>query len=385
MAGFRFFVLSLCGMCACVGLVNSEERVGEAVAEPLPENLVVFGGVEVCGPIYDALLYLGPKDEFGRLDPEQIKRSPHLSRLFRAEFPPPAHLKIEFAGFAPTSIELGDFKEKTQTVTAYWDLGVEDGKAVWADMNDELREANGEPAGENDVSVTWEAGRLGTTVYLNAETGMADISYYCIPTEDEFWARFESVPDLEDLADASEDPAVQKALERRLGRSLLAILSQHGEPTVRPFRPEAGVTGLYYEDEDFNGVPCHLWFWFVNGETIYRGAEFALAYGPELATKGFWAFSRGLGRHFGRPFVTIGGNDFDRIKNRWLNGVEEVILRLEMADDPPWYRFEIIDRENIHKLEGELRPRRKQLPKFSLPARDSGKTRRALVPGTARG
>jgi hypothetical protein len=83
--------------------------------------------------------------------------------------------------------------------------------------------------------------------------------------------------------------------------------------------------------------------------------------------------------------VTIGGNDFDRIKNRWLNGVEEVILRLEMADDPPWYRFEIIDRENIHKLEGELRPRRKQLPKFSLPARDSGKTRRALVPGTARG
>ena len=385
MAGFRVFVLSFCAMCACVGLVNGGEGAVEASAEPPPENPVVFGGVEVCGPIIDALLYLGPKDESGKLDPDQIERWPHLSRLFRAEFPPPAHVNIEFAGFAPTSIKLGDFKGKTQTVIAYWDLGVEDGKAVWAGMNEELREAYGDPVHDNDVYVTWEEGRLRATLNLDAETGRADLSYHCIPTEDEFWARFESVPDLVDHPDASEDPAVQKALERRLGRSLLAILSEHGEPTVRPYRPEAGVMGLYYEDHEFRSMPCHMWFWLVNGETVYKGVEFAIAYGPKVASDGFWAFSRGLGHHFGEPFVTIGGNDFDRIKNRWLNGVEEVTFRLEMADDPPWYRYEIIDSENIHRLKGDLRPRRKPLPRFSLPPRDSGKTRHQLVTGSARG
>jgi len=385
MSRFRVFVLSLWVTCVCAGWVNGEEAVGGALAEPPPENPVVFGGVEVCGPIYEAFLFLGPKDEDGNLDPGQIEPWPHLSGLFRAEFPPPEGVAIEFGGFAATSVQLGDFKGKTQTVIATWGLGVEDGEAVWAAMNEELREVYGEPAEEEDVGVMWEAGRLRTHLDRNPETGRADLSYHCIPTEDEFWARVESVPIPEGPPDEAEASEGFRPPEQVLGKSLLYILARNGEPTVEPRWQSDRIVGLYYEDFDFMGIPCRMWLWLVDGETVYRGYEFAPPFGPSRAVEAFGGFSAGLSGWYGGPFEHIGGEGFDRIKERWLNGAEETWLRLEMADDPPWFSLEVIHREKIREVGGDLRPGGKPIPRYIPPPADSGKTRHELVGGTARG
>jgi len=387
MAGFRVFARVVCVIFVGVGLVNGEEGVGavEAAASPPPGNPVVFGGVEVCGSILEAFLFFGPKDENGKLDPGQIEPWPHPSGLFRAEFPTPAHVKIEFAGFGATSVHLGDFKGQTQTVIATWELGVEVGKAVWAGMNDELREAYGEPAEENDVGVIWEAGQLRTTLDLNPETGRADLSYHCIPTEDEFWARVGTVPIPEGPPEGAEASGGFRPPEQVLGRSLLYVLARNGEPTVEPFWRSDRVVGLYYEDFDFMGIPCRLWLWLFDGETVYKGYEFAPPLGPSRAVEAFGGFSTGLSSWYGEPFAHIGGEDFDRIQDRWLHGTEETTLRLEMADDPSWFSLEVIDRDRIHNIEGDLRPDRKPVPRYVPPPRDSGKTRRDVMAGSARG
>jgi hypothetical protein len=385
MSRFRVFVLSLWVTCVCVGWVNSEEGVGEASAELPLENPVVFGGVEVCGPIYDAFLFLGPKDENGKIDPGQIEPLPHLSGLFRAEFVPPVDLAIEFAGFTAHTIQLGDFRGNTQTLVVTWDVGVEDGKAVWAGVNEELRKALGEPVRDEDGYVAWEAGRLLTTMVSDGQTGEVNLLYSCMPTEEEFQARVNSVqipevpPGEVDTSNGRQPP------ERILGTPLLQVLATAGEPTVAPYWRSERVVGLYYEDFDFRGIPCRRWMWFVDGESVYKGYEFAPPFGPRRAVEAFGGFSSGLSSLFGKPFQHIGGEDFDRIKERWLNGMEETVLSLEIAVEPPWLSLETIHRELIREVGDDLRPGGKPIPRYIPPPKDSGRTRHELVTGSARG
>jgi len=387
MAGFRVLGCVVFVIIVGVGLVNSEEGVAieEASGEPPPGNPVVFGGVEVCGPIYEAFMFLGPKDEFGKLDPSQIEPWPHLSGLFRAEFPPPADLEIEFAGHGASSVTLGDFKGRTQTIFAIWESSEEVLRDIWADMNAKLLGAKGEPVVERDDYVMWEEGVLRTMISLDAENGGADIWYVCIPTEGEYQAKEESFPVPEGPAEIAEASIKYRASERFLGRPLLSVLAENGEPTVEPIRRNPGILGLFYESYELKGIPCSMWLWLVDGETVYRGFEFAPPFGPSKAVEAFGGFSTMLNQWHGEPLASIGGKDFDRIQNRWLHGSEETILRLEMADDPPWFRFEIIDREKINTIEGDLRPGRKPLPRYVPPPKDSGKTRRDVVVGSARG
>ena len=378
-------VLSLWVTCVCAGLVNGGEAVGEASAEPPPETPVVFGGVEICGPIYEAFLFLGPKDESEKLDPNQIEPWPHPSGLFRASFPPPADVTIEFGGVGATVVHLGDFKGQTQTVIATWDVGTEAGGAVWEDMNRTLPGIHGEPADEGVEAVEWREARLRTKIVLNPENGEVNLSYHCLPNEDEFWARVESVPIPEEPPEGAEVSEGFQPPEQVLGRSLLYVLAMQGEPTVEPLWQGERIVGLYYEDFDFMGIPCRLWFWFVDGESVYKGYEFAPPFGPSRAVEAFGGFSSGLSRWYGEPFQHIGGEDFDRIQERWLNGAEETSLRLEMADDPPWFSLEVIHREKIDEVGGELRPGGKPIPRYIPPPEDSGKTRHELVGGSARG
>jgi hypothetical protein len=373
MAGFRVFVLSLWVTCVCVGLVNSEEGVGEAAAELPPENPVVFGGVEVCGPIYEAVMFLGPKDENGRLDPDQIEQIPHPSLLFRAEFRPPEGFTLEYAGLRPTSLTLGDFKGKTQSAIAGWEVGLQDARDVWSSMNEELRSAYGEPDEEDDSRASWTIGRLRTTVLLREDDGSVRLVYSCVPSEDEYWARFESVPFTEELPD------------QVVGWPLLAVLAQHGQPTVEPIWRGDKVVGLYYENYELLDVPCTMWAWFIDGESVYKGFEMAPIYGSSRPVESFEAMTRIFASRFGQPYRRIGGAGFDRIEHRWLNGVEEIFLRLEMADSPPWMRFETINRKKMGEISGDLRPGRKPVPRYIPAPRDSGKTRYELVGESASG
>ncbi len=384
MSRFRMFVLSLWVTCVCVGLVDGEEAVEEASAEPHSENPVVFGGVEVCGPIYEAFLFLGPKDENGKLDPHQIEPWPHPSGLFRATFSPPEGVTIEFGGVEATVVHLGDFKGQTQTVIATWDLGTEGGKAVWEAMNSALLGTHGEPADENDGAVEWREPRLRAKIDLDPETGEVTLSYHCLPNEDEFWARVESVPIPEEPTEAEASEGFQPP-EQVLGRPLLYFLAMNGEPTVGPYWRGENTVGLYYEDFDFMGIPCRLWLWFVDGESVYKGYEFAPPFGPSRAVEAFGGFSAGLSSWYGKPFLHIGGEEFDRIKDHWLNGVEETSLSLELADDPPWLSLEVTHREKIREIGGDLRPGGKPIPRYVPPPEESGKTRRQLVGGNARG
>jgi hypothetical protein len=385
MSNFRYFVLSLCGVCLCVGLVNGEDGLGEEAAEPPPENPVVLGGVEICGPVYEAFVFLGPKGEDGKLDPGQIRPWPHPSGLFMAEFAPPAHVAVEFAGFAPTRFFLEDFKGLTQIVTASWYVDVDDRKAVWSGMYEKLKDAHGEPDFEDDEHVSWKLGRLRKTITTIAETGEMDLSHACMPTENEFWARKASVPVPEQSPEAAKASNEFQPSERSTGNSLLDVLATRGEPSVEPIWQSDRIVGLYYEDFEIMGIPCRQWVWFVDGESVYTGYEFAPPLGPSRALEAFEMLTEGLTGWYGEPYAHIGGEDFDRIQNRWLRGPEETALSLEMADDPPWMSLENIDTEKIREIGGDLRPGGKPIPRYMPPPKDSGKTRPDNIRGTASG
>jgi hypothetical protein len=387
MARPRFFVSIAFVMLASVGFVNGQEgtEAEDAVVEAPQANPVVLGGVEICGPIYEAALFLGPKDASGKLDRSRIELWPHPSGLYRAVFQPPPGLEMEFAGQSIFRVYLGEFEGRTQQAVAVWTAGGDVLLEVWSDMIERLRVAIGEPADESDGYVMWEAGALRTIIDLDVESEIATLSYDCMPTEDEFWARVNSVPETEAPPDASRAASDYRPGERDLGMPLLSVLAAYGEPTAGPYRPGPTILGFYYEDIEFMGIPCNGWVWFVDGVTVYKGFEFAPPFGPRRAIEAFDGFSEILNQWHGEPLAIIGGEKFDRMKSRWLNGGEENVLTLEMADDPPWFRLEVIDRDKIHSIEGDLRPARKPLRRYIPPPRDSGKTREELASGDARG
>jgi hypothetical protein len=387
MAGFRVFARVVCVIFVGVGLVNGEEGVGEvgALGEDPRENPVILGGVEICGPIYDALLFLGPKDDSGKLDPDWIGLLPHPSGLQSVFFPPLAYRATEFAGIGAESALLGEFNGRTQRVVENWMLDGEVLRNFWSVMNERLRSLKGKPVEESDGFAIWVEGALRTIITLDAENGFAEIHHECFPTAEEYWARVRSVSESEGPSGPSKASSEFRPSEKVLGTPLLSVLGAHGEPDGGPYRRGPETLGLYFEGVEFLGIPCNTWFWFIEGETVYRGAEFAPPFGAKRALEAFRGFSEPLSGWYGKPFVTIGGEGFDLIENRWLNGSEETILRLEMADDPPWFRFEVIDREKIDTIEGDLRPDRKPVPGYVPPPKDSGKTRPDVVIGSARG
>ena len=387
MARSRFFVSIAFVMLISVGFAIGQEGAGveDAVVGAPQANPVVLGGVEICGPVYEALLFLGPRDASGKLDPSRIGLWPHPSGLYRVTFRPSAGVGKEFAGQPVSMVALGEFKGRTQGITLTWNYSGEVLQGIWSMMNKSLRSVGGEADEESDGSAMWVENALRTIISLDVESGFADITYFCKPTEDEVLARLESAPETDVPPATAEASNAHRTPERMLGQSVLSVLGVRGEPAAEPSVRGPGKLGLYFEGVEVLGVPCNTWSWFVDGETVYEGAEFAAPFGERNALEVFDGFSEILSRSFGEPFASIGGKGFDRIRTRWLNGVEEIVLTLELVGDPPWFRFEVIDRVKHRMIEGDLWPDRKPIRDFVPQPRDSGKTREALASGDARG
>jgi hypothetical protein len=254
MAGFRVFAFVVCAIFVGVGLVNGEEGADEASGEPPPVNPVVFGGVEVCGPIYEALMFLGPKDESGRLDPARMDLWPYPSGLYDAVFPVPAGASMEFAGQSTSWMALGEFEGKTQVVKLVWLLRGEPLLEVWSEMNERLRRNLGEPGGTDDNLVYWLEGPLRTVITLDVEGGLADFAYHCVPTEKRFWDRVASDAESEEPAEIAEASIEYRPSEKVLGTPLLSVLGVHGEPDGGPYRRGQETLGLYFEEVEFLGI-----------------------------------------------------------------------------------------------------------------------------------
>jgi len=390
MAGFRVFLLSLCVVCVCFGCATSQERFEVEVASsgPPESNPIVLNGAEICGPIYDALMYLGPKDEEGRLDMSRVGWDPVWPGHPTVYLPVPTDLVHSETLRKASYVRLDEFRGRVAGVSLLFEAKREENSPIWEALFGLTRKAPGPPLVEEERSFYRDEGRLHIVGIHDEEMENVVFSMFCQPLRAGYLEEMESASATAEAV--SEAGNVEKSEDERLtdgflGRTVLDVILSSGSPNRDPVRAGSECLGLYFEKRGYLDTPTKEWIWFVGGTAVYVGWEFPSPFNPERAVSTFFSFRRELIESLGEPAESIGGRSAQQYRAIWRDGNGETVLTLNNPEGFPRFLMEFVDPEKVGQIEGNLRPDRDSPEKQVPPPVDSAKTRHQSVAGSASG
>lgn len=137
----------------------------------VPE-LIVLGGVGLCGPSNEAIAYLSATIDEGVGSPPSIK-------IYDFEMP----MQVEYGGLNPTSGRMVSIGELVSNVSIKWqDISKADQKQVWKELREGLTASKGQPDSESPTNgMSWvEANnRKVTQISWNRELGYIKVTATC--------------------------------------------------------------------------------------------------------------------------------------------------------------------------------------------------------------
>ena len=385
MAGFRIFLLSLCAVCVSVGCVSTEGGApADGVSpESLERNPIVLNGAEICGPIYDTLMYLGPKDGDGRLDMSRVDWDWAWRGHPTFYLPVPTDLIHSETFRKASSLRLDELDGRVASVMLLYEATREENAPVWEALVNVMKDAPGPPLVEEDRSFYRDEGRLHIGGVHDEEMEIVAFSMMCLPLRGGFLDGMESAPSSEngnsDAMHALLDKDA-KLNEGFLGRTVLDVILTSGPPVFDPVRVGPDRLGMFFEGQGYLGTPIKEWIWFVDGKSAYVGWDFPPPFGPDRAVRTYFSIRREFIDSIGEPAESIGGRMDQRLSSRWRDGDIETALTLDDVDGFPWFRLEFIDIDHVEEVGVDFWVDRAPPEKHVAHGVDSGEARSELTP-----
>jgi len=179
----RFFVLVAAVLCMTCGSVN----VQAADAEPdtaESSNSSTLEHIGVCGPIHEAVIRFGSKDEEGRLDTAPLVHAPTSFGSSTITIDPPPGFGISFAGHQPDELRLHEYMGTLQGVLLIWNGTPRERSTVRKKVLKHLGRSKGEPEPLDKNTREWRDEEIRTVLYRSKADQVVVVFVSCLADEE---------------------------------------------------------------------------------------------------------------------------------------------------------------------------------------------------------